>query len=464
MTNPHVVTPTEIDIRQSADRVIAHFRRGDADEGFTLLQRLRETEREVVQEGLDRYVAAAVLRDGGPLSAEVRGRNADSAARLDRALGPPRIPDFSHAPTEPNEFVGLTETQKFHVYASMVDVRGNEAARVDLQRNNHTVLLGLRRETSTLASHGGGRNGTGVYDDQIVVLGRTEGGSEHVYVAGRASTEPTAQYSHHAGSDGNRPFSGSEQRERRVIDAAGGYEGVQWRKIEGEDVNADTMWDLGRLAEGTIEMFRAEHPNPRIAGGRDAFRPSPEQMLRPAGMVERDTNADGYFTAADPLGVQPLNGSFKIHSGSRYNTDSAGCQTIHPADYRAFIDAAQSNPRQTRWQYVLTSTQGGLFHNVEVGGDRAQPAAPPEAPPVERPADRQGSATQPSGPFENPDLNRYYEAVIAGDKAMANRIALGFAFRAPEPAMQSANDHTRLAPSNEGQMASLQREAPGLHI
>src|SRR5690606_4517239 len=114
------------------------------------------------------------------------------------------------------------------------------------------------------------------------------------------------------------------------------------------------------------------------------------------GMVQRDTNADGYFTAVDPHGAQDLNPTFKIHSGSRNNTDSAGCQTIHPDDYRAFIDAAQSNPRQTRWQYVLTSTQRGLFHNVEVGGDRLQPAAQPEAPPVERPADRQGSATQPT--------------------------------------------------------------------
>src|SRR5690606_15922351 len=285
---------------------------------------------------------------------------------------------------------------------------------------------------------------------------------------GRASTEPTAQYSHQAGSDGTRPF-GDRDFERRQIAPPAGYENVGWRRIQGEDVNGDTMRDLGRLAEGTIEMQLARHNNPAAVRTDTAFRPSPEQLQpeRIGDMVQRDTNGDGFFTAADPEGLQRLNATFKIHSGSRRNTDSAGCQTIHPDDYRAFINAAQSNPRQTRWQYVLTSTQGGLFHNVEVGREPA-PAAPPQAPrpaPAERPMDHRGDISQPSGPFEDPGLNRYYAAVLAGDSAMADRIAFGFSFRAPEVAVQAAgHDFVGALPPDEQQMASAQREAPSLQM
>ena len=466
MTNPHPTEPTAIDIRASAGRVIAQVQQGRLVQAFESLAHAREGQRTVVQEALDRYVVAGV-RDEVAALARDRSHpagHAQSVERLTQALGPPRIPDYSHLADSPNELVGLTAAQKYAIYASMVEVRGNDAAREDLRRDGHSVLLALRRETSTLASPGQGRTGKGVYDDQVVVLTRTGDGEDRIFLTGRASTEPTAQYSHRAGSDGNRLF-GDGGIERRRIARAPGYEDVVWRRIEGEDVNRDTIRDLGRLAEGTIEMHLARHNNPAAARTDTAFRPSPEQ-LRPeriGGMVQRDTNADGYFTAADPNGIQDLNRTFKIHSGSRNNTDSAGCQTIHPDDYRAFIDAAQSNPRQTRWQYVLTSTQGGLFHNVEVGGDRAQPEAQPEAPPVERPADRQGSATQPSGPFDDPGLNRYYEAVIAGDSAMATRIALGFSFRAPEPVQVVGHDHARLAPST-GQVEPMQREAPGLHV
>ncbi|MGJ4802892.1 hypothetical protein [Luteimonas sp. SDU82] len=457
MTNPPVLPPTGIDIRESANRVVASLRGGQGDEGFSLLERIREPERVVVQEAIDRYVAASLLRDGGSLPEDMRLRHADAVERLHRALGPPRMPDLGHVPDRPNELMGLTRVQRYHVYASIVEARGDEAARADLRRNDHVVLLGLRRETPTFASHGNGRSGTGVYDDQIVVLGTTERGAERIYIAGRATTEPTAQYAHHAGSDGDRPFSGNSQTELRRIAPAVGYEEVRRRKIEGEDVNGDSIWDLGRMAEGTIEMFRADHPNPRSVGTRDAFRPSPEQMTRGGRMVQRDSNADGYFTPADPAGIQPLNETFKIHSGSRNNADSAGCQTIHPDDYRDFINAAQRNPAQTRWQYVLTSTQGGLFHNVEVGRDEAPAQAPaqrpqalpqpthqpahhpahqplPQPPPL--PVERQGNTDPVPGPFENPDLNRYYAAVLAGDAALANRIAFDFSFRAPERAAQ----------------------------
>ncbi len=464
MTNPHPVAPTRIDIRGSADQVIAQFQNGRLDEGLALLERLRSPERAVVQEALDRYVAAAVLRDGMAVPAGSRIRHEEAFARLDRALGPPRIPDYSRSAAGANELAGLSEGQKYDVYASMVETRGNDAAREDLQRNGHSVLLGLRRETSIFASPGNGRRGTGLYDDQIIVLGKTAAGEERIFIGARATTEPTAQYSHHAGSDGNRPVSGGRP-ERRILAPAPGYEAVAWRKIEGEDVDNDTMRDLGRMAEGTIEMELTSHNNPASAGSDIAFRPSPEQLEqhRIAGMVQRDTNADGYFTAADVNGVQDLNSSFKIHSGSRHNTDSAGCQTLHPDDYRGFLEAAQRNPQQTRWQYVLTSTQGGLFHNVEVGDEARVPRQP--APAADTPANRQGSAQQSPGPFDDPGLNRYYAAVLAGDAALANRIALGFAFRSPQVA---AHDAAALDATADRERAHAdhvhQPGAPAFHI
>lgn len=469
MTNPHPTVPTAIDIRTAAERVIAEVQQGRLARAFESLEQARDGQRAVVNEALDRYVAAGLRTELPTLAQDPAhpAEHAQSVERLTRALGPPRIPDYSHSPDSPNELVGLTDAQKYAIYASIVEVRGNDAARDDLHRDGHSVLLALRRETSILASPGQGRTGTGLYDDQIVVLTRTRDGEGRIFLTGRASTEPTAQYSHQAGSDGNRPLGDSDFERRRIAPAAG-YEEVAWRRIQGDDVNGDTMLDLGRMAEGTIEMHLARHNNPASARTDIAFRPSPEQLRpeRDAGMVQRDTNGDGFFTVADVEGIQRLNSTFKIHSGSRNNTDSAGCQTIHPDDYRGFIDAAQSNPRQTRWQYVLTSTQGGLFHNVEVGGDRPQPAAQPDAAaPVERVPERQGNAAQPSGPFEDPGLNRYLAAVIAGDGERANRIALGFSFRAPELAVQSTGEvHAGLAPPNETQATAAQREAPGLQM
>lgn len=408
MTNPHPATPTNIDIRAMADQVIAQLRMGRHADAIRLLETARDNERPVVQEALDRYVAVeardVVGRLGRP--GAVEAEILPVVERLQAATKAPRMPAHNRSPGEPNEFVGLTGAQSYDVYASIVEARGDQSARDALALDHHSVLLGLRRENPTMASGDGrGRAGTGVYDDRIVVLTRADDGERSVFIADRASTEPTAQYSHHAGSNGTRPLSGPGGREEtRLLAPSPGYEGVtRPRKIEGEDVDGDSMRDLGRLAEGTVEMVVAEHPNPRSVGMSDAFRPSRTYLDsdRSAGMVQRDTNADGYFTAADPHGIQDLNPSFKIHSGSRNNTDSAGCQTIHPDDYRGFINAARINPGQTRWQYVLTATEDGLFRNVQIGTEPSQPAA---RPPVERvePANRQGKHGPVTRSFRRP--------------------------------------------------------------
>lgn len=422
MTNPHPTTPTNIDIRATADRVIEQLQRGQHAEALQFLERERTDERPVIQEALDRYVVMGTrteldqLHHSGALQAVPELTSA--LERLQQAAQPPRMPDYNGRDANaPNELVGLTDAQKYDIYASIVETRGNQAAR-DALRDEESVLLGLRRETSTVASMDDlGQRGTGVYDDHIVVLRRDANGERHCFIADRASTEPTAQYDERA-----RPGPDREDTP---------YSDVTWRRPQGADVNGDGTRDLGRMAEGTIEMLRTTHPargNPRDF----SLRPTPEQVTAPrnADLVQRDTNADGWFTQNDVNGVQALNDSFKIHSGSRNNTDSAGCQTIHPGDYDQFIGAARANPQQTRWQYVLTSTEGGVFHNVEQGQEHDQPRQPGPLLEGNGPAEDRQGMLQP-GPFNDPVADRYFAAVMAGDSDLADRLATEFA-QSPE--------------------------------
>lgn len=453
MTNPHRTDTTDIDIRAIADRVIEQVRQGQHVQALRLLESERASERPVVQEALDRYVYAGARRDidearhSGALQAP---EFAPVLERLGQAGQPPRIPDYNGRDIdEPNELVGLTSVQKFDVYASMVEARGSQAA-IDALQNEESVLLGLRKETSTVASMGeSGARGTGIYDDQILVLRKQASGERHLFIADRASTEPTAQYDEHA-----QPRPGRE---------ATRYADVAWRRGEGEDVNRDGIDDLGRLAEGTIEMMTAEHANPRLARTTDAFRPSEEQSRAPrdARRVQRDSNGDGWFTENDVNGVQDLNPSFKIHSGSRGNTDSAGCQTIHPEDYLAFNNAARANPHQDRWQYVLTSTEGGLFHDVNRGDQQGmvpRQAVPDHGRnvPVEDQYERQ-PLDAASG---DSSLDRYIAAVMSGDSASADRAALEFSRSEEGRRMDTQGEQwlsqqqaTEQAQSQERQMA-----------
>lgn len=434
MTNPHPTDVTDIDIRAAADRVIAQMQQGQHVQALRLLESEREGERLIVQEALDRYVSAGLrnewdgIRRSGALQA---AEHTPVLERLEQAAMPPRVPDYNgRAANEPNELVGLTSTQKFDVYASIVEARGNRAAVVAL-RNEESVLLGLRKETPTVASMGDREwRGTGVYDDHILVLRMQASGERHVFIADRANTEPTAQYDHHAQP---RP-----DRENTV------YANVAWRRRQGEDVNGDGIDDMGRLAEGTIEMVTANHPNPASARTMAAFRPSEEQLTAPrdANGVQRDTNGDGWFTQTDINGVQSLNQTFKIHSGSRTNNDSAGCQTIHPDDYLDFVNAARADPQQNRWQYVLTSTEGGVFRDVNRGDERG---LEPQRLPLDQGRDapaQDGQGRQPPHAASTGDaaLDHYLAAVMSGDSAAADRAATEFARSAEGRHMEALGD------------------------
>lgn len=389
---------TDIDIKASADEVVASLRRGNTREAMGILERERHGEDLVVQEALDRYV-------GKELTALRQNINNEDALafsvplqRLEAAnSGMPRFPvetELREELTEVNRDQDrnyFSPEVRYDLYASIVQIRGNDSARSDLEDGTQRVILGLRQENSTFDSMqrdnastpntDESQNGKGVYDDRLIVLWRGANGVREVYETEKgANTEPTAQYDHHAGSNGARD-NGQGGIEARRIAPSAGYENIlSPRKIEGEDVNNDAIRDLGRLAQGTVEMRETTHPNGRHITDF-ALRPTPAAVNadiadRLSGMVQRDTNADGWFTQADVSGVQNLNNSFKIHLGSRGNTDSAGCQTVHRDDYETFVDAIRGNANQDHWQYVLTATSPGMFRGVNVQQENGRPAAP----------------------------------------------------------------------------------------
>lgn len=326
----------EMDIRTSAGEVIDLLQAGNTDQAVARLEALRQDQALVVREALDRYVAAGAADALDALRAGTAQTTADPASlaptlsRLDAAMWPPRMPDAG-------ETAALSQEQRHDVYASIVATRGDASARSALEGQDR-VIVGLRDETRTTDARG-----RGVYDDRIVVLWQDSEGRGHAREFHQATTEPTAQYDAHAKTSPRSP----------------GFENVATRsKTEGEDVNGDRLRDLGRLAEGTVEMLATTHPRNRHPD-EFSLRPTDQAVAAGAGMVQRDTNADGWFDARDTQGVQQLNNTFKIHRGSNSNTDSAGCQTIGGGEYDAFVREVRATPGQDRWQYVLTSVAPG---------------------------------------------------------------------------------------------------------
>lgn len=341
-----------LDIRTSADEVGRLLAEGQPTAALRRLDQLRQNQPLVVQEALDRYVAAenrehleAIDRNipSSPAIAVLRPTH----ERLMDSSGPPRFPSSE-------ELEGLDAAQQFHVYASIVATRGDAQAMSELEAGNR-VILGLRNETRT-TDHGG----RGAYDDRIVVLWQNPDNTTGLAQFHQASTEPTSQYDARAGQD-PQPAP---------------YQGSAFRRAEGLDSDRDGTPDLGRLAEGTIEMRATTHLTP---GGRGtthfSLRPSLDAVDNGAGGVHRDTNGDGWFDSADKHGIQPLNDTFKHHMGSARNTDSAGCQTLPRQTetdqnfYSSYIEAVRGTPGQERWQYVLTSTRHEPPRQHELGAE-----------------------------------------------------------------------------------------------
>ena len=219
-------------------------------------------------------------------------------------------------------FPFLSTEMAYAYCASIVHQRGTPQASRALEQAR-LVVLGLRRETSTLDN-----KGLGVYDDHIAVLnGWNRRGSVKFFPA---STEPGAQYAQRATRTGGK-----------LLDDR--YKGIQAaRHVHGEDVDRDGIRDAGRLLAGTY-FFKDL--------GREFLDAPAFQAVAPQ-TVERDTNGDGRFTLSDADRIDPkgVGRTMYIHRGGMNNTGSAGCQTIRKDYYPAFLSALGKDPR---FFYVL---------------------------------------------------------------------------------------------------------------
>ncbi len=405
----------EFNIDSTADHIVELLRTNQYTEAFRELERHRQEQPQAVQEALDRMVShragdeLAALRERSPYPNDPEAASLavladETLGRVSRAAGSPRTPSEG-------EMDALTDLQKHDVYASIVETRGNDSAREDLE-NGRQVILGLRQENSTVDSADPddptaiatdvmeSNQGTGVYDDRIVVLGERDLENPEVVEYNRANTEPSAQYDENAAGE--------------IREAP--YEDVEFRRrVDQEDADNDGVGDLGRMAEGTYEMGRSTS---EVVGGAFVLRPTSEFVESGQGVVERDTNADGDFDAQDENGSRTMtDSSFLIHQGGAGNTHSAGCQTIPEADFYDNPDTEKEGDSlpdilstdQEDWQYVLTETlpetptetlpDNGLASSLRPQSrpeDLAVPAPETESPlrPQPRPAGLQGAAVE----------------------------------------------------------------------
>lgn len=223
---------------------------------------------------------------------------------------PGRLPDTA----------GLSQTQKYNLYAAQVQQHGSAAAQADLAAGRR-VILALRNDTDTRANRG-----QGAYDDRMVVLWREADGTRHA-VELRANTEPSGQY-----------------------EPGGPYT----RRAMGGNYGGDARGDQGRLVDGTYTHTRGTFLGERaMLAGNDQ-------------VTERDTNHNGRFDD----GVRTARGGYgmHIHVGGQNNTYSAGCLTLPPAEHARLFEALGG---QNTVRTVVLNTR-----RLEASAAPAEAAAP----------------------------------------------------------------------------------------
>lgn len=186
---------------------------------------------------------------------------------------------------------GLSEAQRFDLYAAQVQQFGDAGAQADLAAGRR-VILSLRNDTDTRINQGRGQ-----YDDRMVVLWQGADGSKHA-VELRANTDPSGQY-----EDG----------------------GPYMRRAVGGNYGGDARGDQGRLADGTYRFTRG------------SFQGAVALMAGDDQVTQRDTNHNGRFDD----GVTTARGGYgmHIHIGGSQNTYSAGCLTLPPAEHARLFEA-----------------------------------------------------------------------------------------------------------------------------
>lgn len=274
----------------------------DSFRGSTALRRLNAGDTAGAAEAMGWWnKSGGVVMDGlvNRRAAEIRQFNTPGPA-FDPGAG-------AVAPAPANQPAGVPRTAAEAV--ALIEARGDAAARADLAAGRR-VVLALRTDTNVR------ENPAGRYDDTVLVVWRGADGQARMQ-AFAANTEPSGQYR---------------------------FDGARASRAMGVDVNGDGRRDLGRLVEGSYRYTRQ-------AGhylGDVFFRPD---SVTP---VERDTNGDGWFDGRDPARIDRTGAgtSMLIHTGGTTNSWSAGCQTMAPDTYRAFVSALGG---QDRFSYVLVN-------------------------------------------------------------------------------------------------------------
>ncbi len=244
------------------------------------------------------------------------------------ASGSPAAAAGRVTPGQLPDTAGLTEAQRFDLYAGQVRQFGDAGAQADLAAGRR-VLLSLRTDTDTRVNQGRGQ-----YDDRMVVLWQGADGSKHA-VELRANTDPSGQY-----EDGGRYM----------------------RRAVGGDFGGDGRGDQGRLADGTYRFTRG------------TFQGAVALMAGTDQVTQRDTNHNGRFDD----GVTTARGGYgmHIHIGGQSNTYSAGCLTLPPAEHARLFEALGS---QNNVRSVVVNTARLTAGEAAPAAAVAAPAAPAEA-------------------------------------------------------------------------------------
>ncbi len=236
---------------------------------------------------------------------------------------PPDVAAGRVTPGQLPDTAGLSEAQRYDLYAAQVQHFGDAGVQADLAAGRR-VILSLRNDTDTRINQGRGQ-----YDDRMVVLWQGADGSKHA-VELRANTDPSGQY-----EDGG-PF---------------------MRRAVGSNYGGDARGDQGRLADGTYRFTRG------------TFQGAVALMAGSDQVTQRDTNHNGRFDD----GVTTARGSYgmHIHVGGQSNTYSAGCLTLPPGEHARLFEALGS---QNNVRSVVVNT--ARLSAGEVAPAPAAPAAP----------------------------------------------------------------------------------------